>query len=286
MTAHKKQVSWDINSSCDYHCSYCSLHGKSPGPAAPETLYLSPEEWGACWDRFHASYGPARIHIAGGEPFLYPGFTELLRRLSVKHELYVITNFSKDLSGLAGLVSPDSVRLVLSLHPEHVPAPEEFLRRAVSLQAAGFRVRVTAVAYPPFITAVLDHGRRCRALGLKFVGTPFFGGWQGGQYPLAYTEAEKRALSVLLDRPGDARYQFQEVDPRGRECRAGEDYCRIGPDGKVKACLNGAAMGNFTSPGFRLMERPAACPSDHCHCMLEFAHCGGEDEGSPGPDKC
>ncbi|OGR45494.1 MAG: hypothetical protein A2X35_08265 [Elusimicrobia bacterium GWA2_61_42] len=279
MTINSKHVSWDIHYGCGYACSYCFLQGKESGRAARAAVCRTAAEWQAAWDRFDERFGPARIDIAGGEPFLYPGFTGLLKHLSQKNEIFVITNFSTDLSWLADSVSPENVRLVLSLHPEHVPSAGEFLKKAAALSEKGFKVRITAVAYPPFIEKVLSYRRGCEASGLKFTGTPFFGSYQGGQYPAAYTEAEKKSLSGIFDQPRHALYQLQQVSPEGLPCNSGVDYCRVAPDGAARPCLNRPPMGDFLSPEFSFLEKPAPCPSPSCHCRLEFEYCGAEKKG-------
>lgn len=283
MTINRKHVSWDIHYGCGYACSYCFLQGQESGRAARAAMRRPPGEWLAAWDRFNKRFGPARIDIAGGEPFLYPEFTGLLKHLSRKNEVFVITNFSTDLSGLADIVSPESVRLVLSLHPEHVPLAGEFLKKAAALSGKGFKVRITAVAYPPFIEKVLSYARECAILGLKFTGTPFFGNYRGQQYPAAYAIAEKESLISIFDQPRHALYQLQQVSPLGLPCNSGVDYCRVSPDGAARPCLNRPPMGNFLDADFGFLEKPAACPSPSCHCRLEFEYCGAEKKGPRKP---
>jgi len=283
MPAYKKHLSWDIHYSCNYACSYCFLQGEGGAPATSGDIYRAPEEWRRCWDRFHERFGPARIDIAGGEPFLYPGFLEILENLSHRHEIYVITNFFWEASDIVNLISPDNVRLVLSMHPEHIASSDKFLQKAAVLKERGFRVRITAVAYPPFIETVLLYSRMCEASGLKFTGTPFFGSYRGHQYPPAYTDSEKESLRCMLDSPRHALYQFQELKPLGRQCNVGVEYGRISPDGTVKPCLNSPPMGNFLDPNFRFMEKPVTCPSPHCHCILEFEYCHTEEKGPCKP---
>lgn len=279
-----KHVSWDINTDCNYSCSYCFLHGRNPAPSCPQTLLLPPERWVEAWDRFYERFGSARIDISGGEPFLYPGFTEILKGLAARHKVCVITNFSSDLSGLRARLAPGEVSLVLSLHPEHAGPAGAFLRRAAALAAEGFKVRITAVGYPPFMGEIRELALACRALGLKFTVSPFFGGYRGSHYPGAYSPAEKEFLEGLLASPAHAAYQLRQASPQGRSCRAGADYCRVGPDGSVRTCLNGPALADFLSPEFDFLREPAPCPSAHCHCILESAYCLPQEEGrAPAP---
>jgi MoaA/NifB/PqqE/SkfB family radical SAM enzyme len=275
----KKHFSWEIHHACNYSCSYCFLQGKDFVLADAAAVYRPSEEWRIYWDRFHERFGPARIDISGGEPFLYPGFSEILNHLSQKHNVYVITNFSQDVSGMVDAVSPENVRLVLSMHPEHLSSAREFLQKACVLKERGFIVRITAVAYPPHIETVLSYSRMCEACGFKFIGTPFFGSYLERQYPQAYTDSEKESISGMLGDPRPALYQFQELNPQGLRCNAGVNYGRISPDGTVKPCLNSSSMGNFPDPDFSFMEKPVTCPSPHCHCMLEFEYCHGEKKG-------
>jgi MoaA/NifB/PqqE/SkfB family radical SAM enzyme len=270
----RKHISWDIHFGCSYACPYCFLRERT----APEPPPIPAGDWLAAWERFHKRWGPALIDISGGEPFEYPGFPGLLAAVSGLHEVRVITNFSWDPSILPPGVNPARASFVLSMHPRHLDNPGAFLDKALVLKNRGFRVRATAVAYPPFLRTALEYGALCARAGLKFTLTPFFGDFEGRQYPAAYTVEEKETLRGLI--PGQlAPWQLLEVNPAGRPCRAGADYARVSPDGTARPCLHSPPLGNFLSDDFNFRNEPAPCPSAYCHCMLESAYCGPAPAG-------
>lgn len=267
-TDSRKHISWDIHYRCGFSCAYCFLREK-PEPERPP---VSPAQWLAAWERFAERWGPAIIDISGGEPFDYPGFTGILAALSRRHEVRVITNFAWDPADLPSETAPAATGFVLSMHPQHLGRPETFLRKALALKARGFRVRATAVAYPPFMATALGYREICQKGGLKFTLTPFFGDHSGRPYPASYSPEEKETLRRFI--PAElAAWQLLEVNPAGLPCRAGADYARVSPDGTARPCLHSPPMGNFLSPDFSFRSGPAPCPSAYCHCMLESAYC-------------
>jgi mycofactocin radical SAM maturase len=68
-------VTWEVTNRCNLRCAHC-LSGS--GPEAPTDTDLSLSEAKAVVDQLAAAR-VFQIHFGGGEPFLYPGFMELLR---------------------------------------------------------------------------------------------------------------------------------------------------------------------------------------------------------------
>jgi len=68
-------VTWEITNRCNLRCTHC-LSGS--GPDADTSTELSLEQARGVVDQL-AAEKVFQIHFGGGEPFLYPGFMELLR---------------------------------------------------------------------------------------------------------------------------------------------------------------------------------------------------------------
>lgn len=276
----RKHISWDIHFACGYSCAYCFL--REIPAARPETPPVSPAQWLEAWASFGERWGAALIDISGGEPFDYPGFTDILAALSGRHEVRVITNFGWNPAELPSEVDPARTSFVLSMHPQHLGPPESFIRKALSLKERGFRVRATAVAYPPFMETAIGYRELCKSAGVKFTLTPFFGDHCGRHYPASYSDEEKQALRGMI--PAElAAWQLLEINPSGLPCRAGADYARVAPDGTARPCLHSPPMGNFLSRDFDFRHGPAPCPSAYCHCMLESAYCCRPKKGTAKP---
>jgi MoaA/NifB/PqqE/SkfB family radical SAM enzyme len=68
------------------------------------------------WKRIFDKYGEAKIEIVGGEPFIYPNFIELVKRLSSLHLIKITTNLSGNVERFVQEVSPERVELDLNFH--------------------------------------------------------------------------------------------------------------------------------------------------------------------------
>jgi len=68
-------VTWEVTNRCNLRCAHCL---SASGPEADTRLELSLDEAKAVVDQLAAAR-VFQIHFGGGEPFVYPGFMELLR---------------------------------------------------------------------------------------------------------------------------------------------------------------------------------------------------------------
>lgn len=68
-------VTWEVTNRCNLRCAHC-LSGSAPD--ADTSADLSLDEARVVVDQLAAA-GVFQIHFGGGEPFIYPGFMELLR---------------------------------------------------------------------------------------------------------------------------------------------------------------------------------------------------------------
>jgi MoaA/NifB/PqqE/SkfB family radical SAM enzyme len=264
---------WYINTACNYRCSYCK----------PEQLTVRQapaERWVEAWDDIHRRYGECHISFSGGEPFVYPGFMDILAGVTRHHTVEVITNLSFDVRPLVETVDLRRLRLGASFHPECVGL-DEFLGRMKQLQPRDFEKWVTFVAYPPQLDRILEYQKRVQDAGIRFSILPYNGEWQGRTYPQGYTEEEKK---VILEACGDDEPNLRSfawgngkkeeggeataVSTKGRPCLMGHSYARIYPDGTAKRCCAPGAqdLGNLIDGTFRLLEEPAACASERCPC--------------------
>jgi hypothetical protein len=86
-----RRVNLHVTYACNRKCAYCGL--KMPHGRTPKAKYSTTDEWKDFLDRF-----PVRvreIYICGGEPTVYPQFTELINwLLSEGYHIVVYTNLS------------------------------------------------------------------------------------------------------------------------------------------------------------------------------------------------
>lgn len=266
---HGKEVNfqWVLHENCNYQCPYCWNHDK-PQETAKETVYFSVKEWLKIWNNIYDKYGSCKISVSGGEPSIYPSFIELVKELSRKHLLGIVTNLSFDVERfIAQQIEPKKVNLGVSFQPLFVKF-EEFLRKALILKEHGFTNSVLYVTYPPQMKQMSYYKREFERRGFAFQVQPFWGRYQDRSYPEDYTEDEKEVIASFLDNPKEINYRLNRKKTKGKLCRAGEIYAVIQPNGMVNRCgfsFEGH-IGNFLDKNFKLLESPMPCSSEFCPC--------------------
>lgn len=295
------RLSWNIHLACNYRCPYCwSVNGGAEH--AGGGVQLTPDGWAAHWDRFNDRYGRAEIYIGGGEPFLYPGFAEIAARLSERNVVGVITNLHWDPALAARRLDPARVAFSASYHAAAAGPAEAFAEKICRLRRAGFNTTASIVAYPPDLPELPGRVDAFMARGIFPVVQPFRGAWRGGQYPGAYTRAERRLTDwlagggFLKHYPGLARpaggppggpgddfargYMLAPRRTRGLPCEAGRLYGRLQANGDMLRCSQGGFVSNFFDKDFSMAGSAEPCPFRTCECPNEVVYVEG---GPCGP---
>lgn len=268
MTGKQVSFSWDIIYKCNYRCSYCWWHRKW-GDLSLNNRYLPVSELIGAWARIYDIYGQASIDILGGEPFLYPDFTEIIRELSAMHRVNINTNLSCSVEDLLSKCDPSRIKINPTFHPMFARF-EEFLGKAKALKEAGFTRGITYLAYPPQLRQLDPYRMAFKKEGIGFAVLSFWGEYKGQDYPAAYTEEEKQIINPQLAQRGGENFQTRPISsPRGKLCYAGCLYACIHPDGaatRCGGCCSREVLGNFFQSDFKLLEGPLPCQSDSCPC--------------------
>lgn len=268
---------WDIIHACDYRCPYCFFIPSWTTHAAENEgrhLSCSREDWVGFWDRCFDQLGPFRIEIAGGEPFRHPELVPIVRAVSRRHEVLLVTNLSVDEQVVLDAFDPARVSLSASFHPSHVRV-EELLGKLSRLQDAGFSLTVSIVAYPPVFRQLESWLEMFSRAGLRCFLNPFQGSFAGCEYPTSYTEDE----AAFLRRgtfPDALDLRLRQSCPRGRLCSAGFRYFRLWPDGAIHRCcaateLKLPPLGHIRDPAIPALPRPTPCPAERCFAPNEAA---------------
>jgi len=266
---HTVRFTWNIVYDCNYRCSYCFFDGKWE-EYGKRNVYLSPDEWMRYWKRIHDRYGPPYIVITGGEPFIYPGFIELVKRLSeISHHINISSNSSRDLDSFVREVDPSNVSLSLSFQPEFNKL-DNFIESLLFIRKHRFDGCVNFVAYPPFLKDIEHYRQKFNSINESLKIIPFFGEYKGKAYPEAYTQEERKIIGI-----DDA--WFKKIRRKDSLCSAGQNTALIFPDGKVARCGQigeGMVLGSFFDKEFRLLDDPLPCAAEYCPC----------DEGNIAPE--
>ena len=259
---------WDIHWECNYRCPYCWFNGKWD-EVKSRNFYPPYEMLIRGWKNVHKLYGPVKVAITGGEPLMYPRFTEFIGEMSEFHEFMIVTNLSADIACFVKANNSKNVKVNPSFHSLSADA-DLFIGKALMLKEAGMMQCITYLAWPPLIKKLAYYQALFEKKGLSLTVQSFFGEYDGRRYPDGYSEEEKKIIFPQLGTRGDKPFQTGAFSPRGKLCNAGRTYGVIHPDGTVRKCgginSDDAVIGNIFKEEFRLREDPSVCASEICPC--------------------
>ena len=268
------RFTWNIHYDCNYRCPYCFFDGKWK-EYQKRNIYLTPDGWMDYWRRIYEIYGRCYILITGGEPFTYPNFIELIKKLSQMHyPINISTNSSGDLKSFVKLIDPQHVSVSLSFQPEFDKL-EDFLERVKLLRENRFDGCINFVAYPPYLKDIAEYREKFKKIGEELKVIPFWGEYQGITYPYGYTPHQKEFLGINEE-------WFSKVRKKGKPCSAGYNSALVFPDGKVARCGQigeKELIGNFFDPNFRLLAKPSSCNAEACPCSEDIVWPAEDEEG-------
>ena len=271
---------WDIHYACNYRCPYCWWVGRWQD-LAKLNRYLSIEQWMKYWKNIYSRYGSVTIELLGGEPFIYPGFTELTRGISSMHSIGITTNLSVDIEDFIKQIAPSKVKISPTFHPACADL-DTFIKRALLLKENGFIGSILYLGYPPQIKQIPYYKERFNDKGLSLSVMTYWGEYRGINYPVGYTEEEREIVGAHLGKRAGEEYQLvPKKMSKGRLCRAGQRYAVIRADGNVIRCggsdLN-ETVGNFFDENFKLLDNPLSCKAEYCKCNEWALLLLGEEE--------
>jgi MoaA/NifB/PqqE/SkfB family radical SAM enzyme len=269
---HRVFFNWEITHECNYKCSYCkfgcSEETKNPTP----TVYPGIKKIVQIWHGIYEKYGSCQIHFAGGEPFVYPEFMDLISQLAEFHTLEFSTNFFWDPDDFIKRIQPGRARVGVSLHPESVNF-DAFLAKAAKIKQAGFELWVNFVAYPPIMDSIAQYKKKFNEAGIQFFVLLFNGCYSKKKYPESYSPEQKNYLQQFgagdwLEKSIDFAFDKRKRNIRGKLCRMGQMYSKILPNGDAYVCCapNALKLGNILDSAFSLLEEPFLCTEADCPC--------------------
>lgn len=269
-------VSWNINTACNYRCSYCTQRFKEDRG-----------RWATDTPRFLEAFGrlPGRweIKLSGGEPFVHPTLPEIVRGLAVLgHRVSVVTNFSASEEKLLAFAEAARGRVGVfscSLHLEYVDDVAAFARKARWMQSELDRradptlpkphICVTTVATREVLPRLGSLVELFAEAGVTFKIQPE----KQERDVIDYTDAERTQLVGLggHNRTGALSHDFE-----GRPCWSGARYFILDDKGEAFRCYPARRykverMGSFLSPAFQLADDAAPCRYRYCNCTVPIS---------------
>jgi len=213
------------------------------------------------------------ILLAGGEPFLFPKFTELCKKLTRKNYITVITNLSHpSVYKFADEVNPNKVkRLFCSLHIidlEKYGLVKDFIKKVKYLENKGFKTEILYTMYPPLFKRFLKDYKFFKSHGITISTKCFRGLFKSKIYPQSYSK-EQRGLLLKYSRDIDKKIlELNNFNFKGKKCNAGKSTITILNDGKVIRCHgeHKNSIGNLIDGNIKLFKNAKLCEAKICPC--------------------
>lgn len=256
-------VSWNINTACNYRCSYCTQAGLSDRQRHSEPI----ESFLAFFARLPGDW---EIKLSGGEPTQHPRFLDIVAGLAAQgRRVGMVTNLSTSRATLETFAATTAARPGLvsaSLHLEYTSS-ERFFERALWLSERhrGGLV-LTAVATRALLPRLPELAARARALGLNFKIQPE----KRDRDVIDYAPHEREQLLALGGHNGTGH-----VDPdlSGRPCWAGSRYFILDDRGEAWRCYPARRarterLGNVLRDDIRLFTEARPCLYSYCNCTV------------------
>jgi MoaA/NifB/PqqE/SkfB family radical SAM enzyme len=254
-------ISWNLNTACNYRCSYCTQRHLADRKASAKDLdtFLA---------FFSALPGDWEVKLSGGEPFRHPNFLDIVSGLiSAGRRVSVVTNLSSPVRVLeryCDLVRPLPGVLSASMHVEYTTA-EDFCAKVAHVAAvhAG-PVVATCVATRQNLPHLASWHALFRDAGLRFRVQPE----KQDRDVIAYTDAEMELLSPWIDGGAGVAPNYL-----GRPCWAGARSAILDHRGDVWRCYparrhKSEYLGNVLAGTARLRREAQPCLYRYCNCTV------------------
>jgi len=256
-------ASWNMNTTCNYRCSYCTQRFVEDRGQLARDLpgFIA---------AFAALVGDWEIKLSGGEPFRHPDFIATVAALAAaRRRVSVVTNFASPLDELLAFCDATRARpglISASLHLEYAE-PEAFLAKAVAVAAhhAG-RLVATCVATRENLPRLTDLQASYAAAGVELRVQPE----KQDRDVIDYDDGERAQLIRLGGHNGTG-----EIEPSfaGRPCWAGARYFIVDHEGHAFRCYPSRryrreALGNLLDGTFRLRAEATPCRYAYCNCTV------------------
>jgi MoaA/NifB/PqqE/SkfB family radical SAM enzyme len=217
---------WIVTRNCNLKCPYCTQTDNSK---VDTRIYT---EWVVAWNRIC----PGLLNISGGEPFLFPGFVDMLKDLHSSIKLGITTNLTLPIDEFARCIDPKRVlNITCSRHPSMYKQPAEmFDGKVMLLRSKGFRVTVNLVAHPDQMYLIPAMKKHYEAMGVNFHVDPYRDGEErAGRFN--YDRKEKLFLQRYVQ--SDREDLLKDVKYNKAFCSAGQDYIFVEPNGDYWPCM-------------------------------------------------
>ena len=265
-----KTAIWWTTMACNFKCKYCWQEQHQQHGEMMPVAFLEGSRWVDAWNKL----SPLVLDITGGEPFLLPGFVDVISRFNHSMRLAITTNLSHDIDEFVDKVDPSRfVVVTCSYHPtEYVSSKrgslntELFIGRCLRLQNSGFKVNVNFVTWPDQMYLVPHVIESFGSYGLSVHIDPYA---PTKYHNFSYSPKQLEFLSkYVVGARKDAISESLAVEHRDVLCSAGIENLSVWQDGSAWRCLRDMdlrinQLGNIFDDDFSLLTEMLVCHERH-----------------------
>jgi len=266
LTKFQYRINWEITNICNFRCNYCinpqtESKNKERNFTADEILRF-----------FDSTKKQWLILITGGEPFMYPNFTEVCQALTQTHSLQITTNLSSpNIYQFADSINPSKIFILSASYHyterNRLGQTDDFISKCKYLKGKGFPVLVNYVAHPDTMDRMESDLMMFTDLGIETFVLLLRGKVNNKIYPDAYTKKEFEMIEkYLLDVDTERKAAFNNLNFYSHFCDAGKSYLFMDSLGNISRCSTiQNRFGNLFDNNFHLNENAEPCTVKNCN---------------------
>lgn len=264
---------------CNLACGFC-LNAFTSAFTRGKFSNISSEEWIGGLNRINTRKG-VPITFGGGEPFVYPGFIDVINGIKPETEIDILTNLrwgKKGIQKFIDNVNPERLNrdasypsIRVSYHPgQKFMDPESMVKDVKQLQDEGFSIGIFSVQYPSpeQLQAITQMQFRCADADVLFRVKDFTGKYKGeiygdySKFPGATNNSFPDMDEGVPFLPAVQIQHSKGIETKFCDCRTTE--LLIGTTGDIYRChrdlyAEELPVGNILDPDFQIKDTFLPC---------------------------
>lgn len=273
----KSSCVWHLNRNCNFRCEYCYIRffrKDEPGHGVEKDIKAFKSN-NIDWQI---------VSMSGGEPFIYPDFVDLCKKMTGFCKIVIDTNCStSNVYDFADSINPKKVKEIhCSLHLGQRPHDDydKLIERVLYLRNRGFYVFVTQVLHPHLFEDYKKMFIYFKKKNILINPKVMEGVWHFKEYPQAYKNWQKRFILDYAERSLSQSSKhlnfhystmvYGTLDWKDRKCGAGFNHFEIDYNGDCFRCHGDKRyLGNLYDESIKLDSEPLMCYKNLCKCEAE-----------------